>query len=173
MIVTQVFLWKYSELYCTINYSLNLSSTGKGPQIPQSSALNFTYCCLTGCHALFFPVPAGSPLLLSPTLQESTHPYYPNKAQALTVHNGTPVPPRYLIRGHSAALSPAVFASDNGMPLSLNHHYGGVASRANAVHIQKGLLALASHGNTNFTSFNPPNVQYQPGFCSPGEHDIR
>lgn len=122
-------------------------------------------------RALLFPVPAGRSSLLSPTHQESTHPYYPNKAQALTAHNGTPVPPRYLMRGHSAALSPTLFASDKGMPLSLSHHYAGVASSANAVHIQKGLLALASHGNPSFTSFNPPNAQYQPGFYSPGEHD--
>ncbi|XP_070700094.1 heat shock factor protein 5 [Pempheris klunzingeri] len=67
----------------------------------------------------------GSSKLLSPTHQESTHPYYPNKAQAMMAHNGTPVPPRYLMRGHGAALSPTVFASDKGMPVSLSHHYAG------------------------------------------------
>ncbi|KAI3373448.1 hypothetical protein L3Q82_022058, partial [Scortum barcoo] len=109
----------------------------------------------------------NSSSLLSPARQESTHPYYPNKAQATAVHNGTPVPPRYLIRGHGAALSPTVFAPDKGMPVSLSHHYAGVASGANVAHIQKGLLTLANHGNPNFTGFSPPKAQFQPGFYSP------
>ncbi|XP_042287744.1 heat shock factor protein 5, partial [Thunnus maccoyii] len=100
--------------------------------------------------------------------KESTHPYYPNKAQSITAHNGTPVPPRYLIRGHGAGLPPSVFATDKGIAVPLSHHYTGVASSPNALHIQQGLLARANHGNHNFTSFNVHNAQYQPGYFSPG-----
>ncbi|XP_044079344.1 heat shock factor protein 5 isoform X1 [Siniperca chuatsi] len=112
-------------------------------------------------------VKRGRSSLRSPTHQESTHPYYPNKGQAMTAHNGTPVPPRYLIRGHGAALSPTVFGTEKGIPVSLSHHYAGVASSSSAVHIQQGLLARANHGNPNVPSFNPPNAQYQPGYYSP------
>ncbi|XP_035521773.1 heat shock factor protein 5 isoform X1 [Morone saxatilis] len=108
----------------------------------------------------------GSSSLLSATRQESTHPYHSSKAQAMTVHNGTPVPPRYLIRGHGAALSPTVFATDKGIPVSLSHHYAGVASSSNAVHVPQGLLGHANPGNQNCATFNPPNAQYQPGFYS-------
>ncbi|XP_038565020.1 heat shock factor protein 5 [Micropterus salmoides] len=104
---------------------------------------------------------------LSPTHQESTHPYYPNKDQATTAHNGTPVPPQYLIRGHGAAYSPTVFGADKGIPVSLSHHYTGVASSSNAVQNYQGLLARANHASPNFTSFDPPNAQYQPGYFSP------
>nr|XP_046267820.1 heat shock factor protein 5 isoform X2 [Scatophagus argus] len=98
-------------------------------------------------------VSVGSSSLLIPTHQESTHLYYSDKAQAMTAHSGTPVPPRYLIRGHGAALSPTVFA-DKGIPLSLSHHYAG------------GTLGHANHGTPNFLTFSPPNAQYQPYFCS-------
>lgn len=120
----------------------------------------------------FFPVSAGSSSLLSPTQHESTHPYYLNKAQAMTAHNGTPVPPRYLIRDHGAALSPTAFATDKGIPVSLSHHCAGVASSSNAVPFQQGLLAIANHGNPNFVTFTPPKAQHQPGCCHPGEHNI-
>ncbi|CAK6971835.1 heat shock factor protein 5 [Scomber scombrus] len=109
-------------------------------------------------------VSAGSSSLLDS--KDSAHPYYSIKAQSSTVHNGTPVPPRYLIRG--AALPPSVFASDKGIPLSLSHHYTGVASSPNALHIPQGLLAHANHANHNFTTFNARNAQYQPGYYSPG-----
>ncbi|XP_074467508.1 heat shock factor protein 5 isoform X2 [Sebastes fasciatus] len=108
----------------------------------------------------------GNSSLLSPTHQESPHPYYPNIAQAMTAHNGTPVPPRFLIRGHSAPLSPTVFTTEKGIPVPLRHHYTGVASSASAVDFQQGLLAHANQGNQNYT-FNAPNVQYQPGYYSP------
>ncbi|XP_070772782.1 heat shock factor protein 5 [Enoplosus armatus] len=105
--------------------------------------------------------------LLSPTHQESIHPYYTNKEKAVMTHNGTPVPPRYLIRGHGAALSPSVFGTDKGIPVSLSHHYAGIASSSNALHIQQSLLAHANHGNPNFAQFSPPNAQYQPDYYSP------
>ncbi|XP_034540512.1 heat shock factor protein 5 [Notolabrus celidotus] len=95
--------------------------------------------------------------LLSPTNQESTHPYFPKKGQPGTVHNGTPVPPRYLMRGHGAALSPTVFTSDKGIQVSYNHQYAGVASSSNAVPVLSGSPAHVNHGN----------VQYQPGYFSP------
>ncbi|XP_076607170.1 heat shock factor protein 5 [Chaetodon auriga] len=107
-------------------------------------------------------VKRGTSSLFSPMHLESTHPYYSNKAQALNGHNGTPFPPRYLIKGHRAALSPALF-TDKAIPLSLNHLYAEVASSSNAVHIQQGLLAHANHGNTNFATFNPPNSPCHPG----------
>ncbi|XP_018547121.1 heat shock factor protein 5 isoform X2 [Lates calcarifer] len=113
-------------------------------------------------------VSAGTSVL-SPTHQ-STHPYYPHKALEVTSHSGTPAPPRYLIRGHGAALSPSVFTADKGMPVSLSHHYTGVASSSNAGHIQQGLLAHTNHGNANFTTFNPRNPQYPPGLYSPVCH---
>ncbi|KAM7374761.1 hypothetical protein PAMP_007401 [Pampus punctatissimus] len=94
--------------------------------------------------------------------KESSH---PSKAQLITPHNGTPVPPRYLIRGHDAAHSSSVFAADKGIPISLSHHYSGVASSPNALHIQQGLLTRANHSDHNFTSFN---AHYQPGYYSPG-----
>ncbi|XP_059207463.1 heat shock factor protein 5 isoform X2 [Centropristis striata] len=109
--------------------------------------------------------PACSPLF-GPTHQASTHPYYPNKAQAMTPHNGTPVPPRFLIRGHGAAHSPTVFATDKGIPVALSHHHAGGASSSNAVHIQQTLHAHASNGNPNF-SFNATNAQYQPAYYPP------
>ncbi|XP_054481209.1 heat shock factor protein 5 [Anoplopoma fimbria] len=105
----------------------------------------------------------GSYSLMSPTHQESTHPYHPNKYQAMTAHNGTPVPPRFLTRGHGAALSPTVFASDKGIPVSLSQHYTAAASSSTAMHIQQSLMACANHGNPNFTF----NAQYQPGYYSP------
>ncbi|XP_071317050.1 heat shock factor protein 5 isoform X2 [Trachinotus anak] len=101
------------------------------------------------------------------THQESAHPYYPHKAQVMPAHSGTPVPPRYLIRGHGAALPPSVCATDKGIPVSLSHHCGGVASSSNVLHIQQGLLAYANHGKPNFTSFNTGNTQCQPGYHSP------
>ncbi|TDH04667.1 hypothetical protein EPR50_G00135160 [Perca flavescens] len=107
-------------------------------------------------------VKRGNTSMLSPTHQESTHPYYPNKAQPMTAHNGTPVPPRFLIRGHGAALSPTVFAADKGLQVSLSHHY----ANANAMHIQQSLLSRANHGNPNFP-FTSPNAQYPPGYYSP------
>ncbi|XP_056253727.1 heat shock factor protein 5 [Seriola aureovittata] len=105
--------------------------------------------------------------LLSLLHQESTHPYCPRKAQAMTGHNGTPVPPHYLIRGHGAALSPSVFAADKGTPVSLSHHYSGVAPSSNVMQLQQGLMARANHGNPNFTSFNSANAQCQPSYQSP------
>ncbi|XP_029304374.1 heat shock factor protein 5 isoform X2 [Cottoperca gobio] len=102
----------------------------------------------------------------SPTHQGTSHPYYPNKAQAMASHNGTPVPPRFLIRGHSAALSTTVFAEDKGIPVSLSSHSHGVPSSSNAVHIQQGILSRSNHGNSNFT-YNGANAQYQPSYYSP------
>uniref|UniRef100_A0A3B4V0F5 HSF-type DNA-binding domain-containing protein n=1 Tax=Seriola dumerili TaxID=41447 RepID=A0A3B4V0F5_SERDU len=122
-------------------------------------------------HTLLLPVSAGASLL-SLLHQESTHPYCPRKAQAMTGHNGTPVPPHYLIRGHGAALSPSVFAADKGTPVSLSHHYSGVAPSSNVMQLQQGLMARANHGNPNFTSFNSANAQCQSSYQSPGEHDI-
>lgn len=110
----------------------------------------------------FFPVPAGNPLLQSAPQQKSTYPYYLNKAQPLLTHNGSPVPPRYLIRDHATALGPSVFATDKGMPVASGNHYAGVASSSNTVHAPQTLLASVG---------NPPEVQNQPGYCSPGEHD--
>eukprot|EP00064_Thunnus_orientalis_P008661 superscaffoldBa00001049_g8684 len=57
---------------------------------------------------------------------------------------------------------------NKGIAVPLSHHYTGVASSPNALHIQQGLLARANHGNHNFTSFNVHNAQYQPGYFSPG-----
>lgn len=92
------------------------------------------------------------------------------KAEATTAHNGTPVPPQYLRRDHSVALSPAVFAADRGIPGSSNHHDAGVASSSSAVHFQQDLLASARH--ESFAAFTLP-VAHQP-LCSlsTGEHDI-
>lgn len=115
---------------------------------------------------------AGSSSLLSLTYQESIHPYYPTTSHAMTAHSGTPIPPRYLMRGHGAALSPSVFATDKVIPLSINQHSLGVASGSSAVHIQQGLLAHSNHGNPNFTSCNSSNAQYPPRYYSPGEYDI-
>ncbi|XP_060912302.1 heat shock factor protein 5 [Labrus mixtus] len=95
--------------------------------------------------------------LHSPTHQELTHPYHPQPAQPGTAHNGTPVPPRYLIRGHGAALSPSVFTADKGIQVSVSHHYAGVAPSSSAMHVQQGLLARVNH----------QSVQYQPGYYSP------
>lgn len=122
---------------------------------------------------MLFPVSAGSSSLLSTVHQESSHPYHLNKAEAMAAHNGTPVPPRYLIRDHSVALSPTVFATDKGIPVSLSHHYAGVASSSNALHFQQGLLASANHENPRFVTFTPPSAQHQLDYGSPGEHDIR
>ncbi|KAM7398469.1 hypothetical protein PAMA_006399 [Pampus argenteus] len=68
-------------------------------------------------------------------------------------------------KGHDAALSPSVFATDKAIPISLSHHYSGVASSPNALHIQQGLLTRANHVDHNFPSFN---AHYQPGYYSPG-----
>ncbi|KAG8008246.1 Heat shock factor protein 5 [Nibea albiflora] len=81
----------------------------------------------------------GSSSGFSPTNETSPRPYYLNKAQAMAVYNGTPIPPQYLIRGHGAALSPTIFASNKGIPASLCHQYAGIASRSTPVHIQQGL----------------------------------
>ncbi|XP_040907937.1 heat shock factor protein 5 [Toxotes jaculatrix] len=99
--------------------------------------------------------------LLSLKHQKST-PYHPHKVQAMIAHNGTPVPPRYLMRGYGASLPLSVLATDKGMPVSLSPPFSGVAPSSNDVNIQQGL-----HGNLNFTSFNPHNAQYQPGYFSP------
>ncbi|KAL3042384.1 hypothetical protein OYC64_020349 [Pagothenia borchgrevinki] len=105
---------------------------------------------------------AGSSLLTShsPRHQESQHPYLPKKAQAMTSHNGTPVPPRFLIRRHGAALSPIVFAADKGIPVPLSHHYPGLTTGSNHMHLQQSLLA-----NPNFP-FPGSHAQYQPGYLA-------
>lgn len=133
-----------------------------------SSSQCFKLNCLTGYLALFFLVAAGSPSLH----QESASPHQPKKAQAVTAHSGTPVPPRYLIRGPGAALSPDVFAKDKGTPVPLSHHYIGVASSSNAVHPQQNLLAHTNYGNPNFPTINPSGAPFLPGFYSSGEHCI-
>ncbi|KAL6099107.1 uncharacterized protein ACO6RY_18096 [Pungitius sinensis] len=97
------------------------------------------------------------------THKESTYPYPPNKAQAAPAHNGTPVPPRFLTRGHGAALSPSVFAANKGIPVSLSPNYTGAASSSNAVLHPQGLLTCSNCGNPNF----PYNLQFQPGYYSP------
>ncbi|XP_030603200.1 heat shock factor protein 5 [Archocentrus centrarchus] len=94
-------------------------------------------------------VSPGGSLLLSPTIPEASPPYYPHKSQAMKSYSGTPVPPRYLMRGHP---------------------YTGVTSSSNAVNFQQSLLAQTNHRSPNFTSFSPCNVQYQPGYCSSGYH---
>ena len=121
-----------------------------------------------GYLALFFLVAAESPSLH----QESARPHQPKKAQAMATHNGTPVPPRYLIRGPGVALSPDVFARDKGTPVPLSHHYVGVASSSNPVHPQQSLLAQTNYGNPSFPSVNPPGAPFLPGFYSSGEHGI-
>lgn len=88
----------------------------------------------------------------------------------MAAHNGTPVPPQYLLRDRSLALSPTVFATDKGIPVSLSHHYAGIASSSNALHFQQGLLASA---NPRFVTFTPPSARHHPDYGSPGEHDIR
>jgi len=98
----------------------------------------------------------------------SPHPYHRQKAQAMAAHNGTPVPPRFLPRGHGAALSPNAFVTDKGIPVSFSQHYStGAASNSNPMHIQQGLLACSSRGNPTYAF----NVQYPPGYYSPREHD--
>ncbi|KAE8287990.1 Heat shock factor protein 5 [Larimichthys crocea] len=106
----------------------------------------------------------GSSSRFSPTHETSPRPYYLNQSQAMAVYNGTPIPPQYLIRGHGAALSPTVFASNKGIPAALCHQYAGVASRSTPVHIQQGLQV---HGSPNFATFNSPHRPYKPGFYSP------
>ncbi|CAJ1064426.1 heat shock factor protein 5 [Xyrichtys novacula] len=98
--------------------------------------------------------------LLSPTHQELPHPYYPKKAPPGTVHNRTPVPPRYLIRGCGAALSPSVFASDKGKQMSFNHQHAGAVSGPSAMQVQLGLRADVNHGNVHY----PP--KYFAPVCS-------
>ncbi|XP_056267441.1 heat shock factor protein 5 [Pseudoliparis swirei] len=94
----------------------------------------------------------------------SPHPYHRQKAQAMAAHNGTPVPPRFLPRGHGAALSPNAFVTDKGIPVSFSQHYStGAASNSNPMHIQQGLLACSSRGNPTYAF----NVQYPPGYYSP------
>uniref|UniRef100_A0A665U7P4 HSF-type DNA-binding domain-containing protein n=1 Tax=Echeneis naucrates TaxID=173247 RepID=A0A665U7P4_ECHNA len=104
--------------------------------------------------------------------QGSTHPYYPCKGQATTTQSATPIPPRYLIRDHGAALSPSVFHMDKGIPLSLSHHYSGVAPISTAENAPQSLVACANHGNPHVTSFNSSNVQFQPGYQPPGEQYV-
>ncbi|XP_075957473.1 heat shock factor protein 5 [Anarhichas minor] len=82
------------------------------------------------------------------------HPYRPNKAPAVTAHNTTPVPPRFLPWGRGAALSPTVFATDKGIPVTLSQHHAGAASSSNAMLIQQSLLPCSNHGN-------------QPGYYMP------
>ncbi|XP_063750450.1 heat shock factor protein 5 [Eleginops maclovinus] len=101
----------------------------------------------------------------SPRQQESHIPYLSKKAQGMTSHNGTPVPPRFLMRGHGAALSPMIFAADKGIPVSLSHLYPGLATGSNPVHLQQSLLARANHGNSNFP-FTGSNAQCQPGYLA-------
>lgn len=108
----------------------------------------------------------GGLSLLKPTRQESTHPYYPIKAQVTKAFNGTPIPPRYLIRGLGAALSPP----NKEKAAFLNHPYAGVTSIPSAVNMQQGLVPGANQRNPNFTGFNPHNAPYQPGFYSPVHH---
>lgn len=117
----------------------------------------------------FFPVTAGSSVL-SPLHQGSPHPYCPRKADAMTVHSGTPVPPRYLMRGYGTAAAPSMFATDKGIPASLSQQYTGAAPSSNGVHTQQGPLARANNGN-QFNAVSQ-NAQYQPHYQSPGEHDI-
>ncbi|XP_041657925.1 heat shock factor protein 5 isoform X2 [Cheilinus undulatus] len=95
-------------------------------------------------------------LLHTPTHQKLTHPYYPKQVQPGIAHNRTPVPPRYLMRGQGAALSPSVFAPDKGIPASFSHHYAGEATGSSAMHSPQGLLAHANHRN----------VPYQPRYFS-------
>uniref|UniRef100_A0A7N6AQU4 HSF-type DNA-binding domain-containing protein n=1 Tax=Anabas testudineus TaxID=64144 RepID=A0A7N6AQU4_ANATE len=111
----------------------------------------------------------GNFSLLSPKHLESTHPYYPTKSQAMTAHSGTPVPPRYLMRGHQH-LSPSVFATDQGIQVSLSQHYNGGAPGSGAVHIQQSLLPSANHGNPNVTNLNSCSTQYHQGYYSPVCH---
>ncbi|XP_035846843.1 heat shock factor protein 5 isoform X2 [Sander lucioperca] len=85
--------------------------------------------------------------LLSPTHQESTHPYYPNKAQPTTAHSGTPVPPRFLIRGHGAALSPTVFAADK---VCQCYHQNLVASHMAGSGIQTGSFSPHSYYQASY-----------------------
>lgn len=114
---------------------------------------------------MFCAVSAGGSSPYSSMHQESPHPYYPNRAQPIKVHIATPIPPRYLIRNHGSALSPALFASDKEMPVPFTHCHDGVASTCNNLQ----LLASANIGNPNYCSFNPCNAQYQPHYYSPGE----
>ncbi|XP_075343506.1 heat shock factor protein 5 [Odontesthes bonariensis] len=110
------------------------------------------------------PLKRRSTPLPSHAHQQFTHPCHTDQSQAMKAQSGTPVPPRYLIRGHGAALSPTVYSAAKKMPAPSSHHYTGVASSSSAMHAQPGLLTSANHGNPNFCSFNPPNAHYQPGF---------
>ncbi|KAK9536171.1 hypothetical protein VZT92_005979 [Zoarces viviparus] len=101
----------------------------------------------------------GNHSLPSTPHRKSAHPYCPNKAPAVTAHNGTPVPPWFLTWGRSTALSPAAFATDKGIPMTLSQHYAGAASSSNAMPIQQSLLPRSNHGN--------PNLTNQPGYYMP------
>nr|XP_020480199.1 heat shock factor protein 5 isoform X2 [Monopterus albus] len=128
------------------------------------------------CHRFYVDVDGrnknikrGSSSLLIPQHQDSPHPYYTNKAQATTVHSGTPAPLWYPIRGPVAAASPSAFTADKGIR-ELSHHCTGIASRSNDVPIRQDPLASGTHAHPNVTSFNPHNAQYQSGYYSPVCH---
>ncbi|XP_067351012.1 uncharacterized protein [Channa argus] len=118
------------------------------------------------CFSCLFSVTAGSSSLLSPKHQGTTHPYSLNQSQDMTSHLGTPVPPQYLMRGHSASLSSSVFS------VALRKHYPAVTLSSSAPHVPQGLLDSANHRNPNSTGFNPCSAQYQSCYYFPCEHDI-
>ncbi|KAM3600896.1 uncharacterized protein V6R79_004321 [Siganus canaliculatus] len=105
--------------------------------------------------------------------RKSTHSRSSSKIPALAAYKaaytGTPVPPRYLIRGQDGAFSPTVFAADKGISVSLPHHYTGISPGSSTVHTQQELHPPAHHGNPVFTTFNSPKApsQCQPSCFSP------
>ncbi|KAI9514075.1 hypothetical protein NQZ68_036574 [Dissostichus eleginoides] len=62
-----------------------------------------------------------------------------------------------------------VFAADKGIPVSLSHHYPGLTTGSNHMHLQQSLLARANSANPNFP-FSGSHAQYQPGYLAAGEH---
>ncbi|MEQ2303199.1 hypothetical protein AMECASPLE_014262 [Ameca splendens] len=97
-----------------------------------------------------------------PSHQSSAYPYHPNKPQAMRPQSGTPVPPRYLRRVPSAALSPTDFPQMTEKPTPLRPHYTGVASSSKTQHVQQGFLPCTNNGNTHFNSLQ--NSQCQPAY---------
>ncbi|CAG5876852.1 unnamed protein product [Menidia menidia] len=93
--------------------------------------------------------------LLSPAHPQSAHPGLTDRSQVMKAYSGTPVPPRYQMRGQS------------GLPLS--QHYSGPPSNSSALQAQQDFLTRANHGNTHFSGYNPQNPHYHPGFYS-SEH---
>ncbi|XP_024859391.1 heat shock factor protein 5 [Kryptolebias marmoratus] len=86
----------------------------------------------------------------------------PDPVRVLKPLSGTPVPPRYLVRGHGGLVVPSpVFA-----PVSLNHLSSGGASISSTTQVQQELLSQGSDGRPPLSQFSPQSVHYQAG-CYP------